>query len=77
MLNTILQRCYLLWKCQIKKNGILVSNQEELEESINLLINDEKLREKYSEEIYKTISNKFIWKNTVKKIESDINERIK
>lgn len=60
-----------------KKNGILVSNQEELEESINLLINDEKLREKYSEEIYKTISNKFIWKNTVKKIESDINERIK
>lgn len=60
-----------------KKNGLMINNQKELEESIELLINDESLRNKYSEEIYITVNKKFLWRETAKKIERDINEKIK
>jgi len=60
-----------------KKNGLMINNKEELLKSLKLLIENKELREKYSIEIYKTVKQKFLWSNTAKKIESDINERIK
>ena len=60
-----------------KQNGIMTNSKKELEDALELLINNKDLRNKYSEEIYRTICDKFLWKNTAKKIESDIYERIK
>ena len=60
-----------------KQNGIMINSKKELENALELLINNKDLRNRYSEEIYRTVCDKFLWKNTAKKIESDINERIK
>ena len=60
-----------------KQNGIMINSKKELENALELLINNKDLRNRYSEEIYSTVCDKFLWKNTAKKIESDINERIK
>ena len=59
-----------------KQNGIMINSKKELENALELLINNKELRNKYSEEIYKTVCDKFLWKNTAKKIESDISNKI-
>ncbi len=53
-------------------NGILITSEEELENSIIKLIENKKLRTKYGNELYKTIKSKFLWNVTANKIIKDI-----
>ena len=55
-----------------RKNGLMINTKDELVETLEKLINDNKLREKYSKNINKTIREKFLWENTAKKIIDDI-----
>ncbi len=58
------------------RNGILIKNENELKNSLNKLINDQDLRIKLSNNLYKTVKDKFIWEKTAKKIIDDINNYI-
>ena len=60
-----------------KKNGIMIENEDELYESLDLLLNNKELRLKYSEALYETVNEKFLWSGTAKKIVSDIDEKTK
>ena len=54
-------------------NGIIVDNtMESLYLAMEKLILDSELREKYSNELHKTIENDFSWDVTAKKIINDI-----
>lgn len=54
------------------KNGIMINNEEELYVALRELINHKEKREKYANEIYKTITSKFLWKNTVNIVINDL-----
>ena len=53
----------------------MIKTQEQLTKALKKLINDEKLRKKYANNLYKTVSEKFLWKETYKKVIGDINEK--
>ena len=55
------------------KNGLIVdSNCDSLYEGMKKLIDDKKLREKYTKELEKTIREEFSWDETAKKIVKDM-----
>ena len=55
------------------KNGLIVdSNCNSLYEGMKKLIDDKKLREKYTKELEKTIREEFSWDETAKKIVKDM-----
>jgi len=60
-----------------KENGIMISNEKELKESLEELINNKELRTKYSIKLKEKIKEEFIWKETAKKIKKDIENGIK
>ena len=57
---------------QNKKNGLMINNEKELYNALETLITDKKVRDKYSNEIVKTIRTGFLWESTAKKIIKDI-----
>ena len=58
------------------KNGIMIESDDELFNALNLLINDKKLRTKFSMKLFDDVSKKFLWESTCKKIMRDIDEKI-
>lgn len=63
----------------IKDNetGLMISNSVELYESMKMLIDDEKLRNKLANNLEKYIRNNFLWDTTSNKVIKDINSYIK
>ena len=59
------------------KNGLMIETEKELEEAMEKLIVDEKLRNKFANNLYKTVKEKFLWSVTSKKIISDVKKGIK
>lgn len=55
-----------------KENGLMVTNEHEMYDALNTLIDNQKLREKYSNKLYDTVNKKFLWEKTCEKIVSDI-----
>lgn len=58
------------------ENGIMITNQNELTEALDHLIKNKSLRSKYSNALYKTIQNKFLWSKTAEGVVRDIHEKI-
>ena len=58
-------------------NGIYVENENELESALDSLISNASLREKYSKNIHKKVTDNFLWSVIAKKIEKDILNKIK
>lgn len=55
-------------------NGMIVSNDiDDLEKAMEKLLLDRKLREKYANNLYNTVKDKFSWEVTAKKILEDMN----
>ena len=50
----------------------MINNEKELYNALETLITDKKVRDKYSNEIVKTIRTGFLWESTAKKIIKDI-----
>lgn len=55
-----------------KNNGIIVTNQNELEKALEKCIANKEYREEIGEELSKTIINNFTWEKTTKKILKDM-----
>jgi len=56
------------------KNGVIVSNEiNDLEEAMDKLIIDDKLRNHFADALYDTIKSKFTWEVMARKILKDIN----
>lgn len=54
-------------------NGLLISNQDELESALRKTITDKELRERLSENLHDKITKNFIWDKTAEKVLKDLN----